>query len=88
MVTIVGAVEGAQQRVALVHVERVDPGALQRVVDARVELVRDRDQERLLASASWCVVDQALVVAPGFEQRVPGFGRGSARGHRLSMAAL
>ena len=40
--------EGAHQGVALVQVERVDAGMLERVVDARVELVRDRDEERRL----------------------------------------
>ena len=51
VVTIVGAVERAQQGVSLVHVERVDAGALERVVNARVELVGDRDEARRLRDA-------------------------------------
>ena len=70
VVTIVGASKALSSASRWCMVERVDAGALQRVVDARVELVGDRDQERLLGERQ-LVVDQALVGAAGLAAARP-----------------
>ncbi len=79
-------VEGAQQRVALVQVElrRCRRAAARR---GRAGRARPGSGPGRAAVRGAVVVDQALVLASGFQQRIPGFGCGAGRGQAPSMAA-